>query len=61
MRSFEVKKLFPEIIIIIIIIFRQTVKKASTYLNDQISWRKGKKETDMYHGFPFTRPLHYDA
>ena len=39
MRSFEVKKLFPEKIIIIII-FRQTVKKASTYLNDQIPWRK---------------------
>lgn len=39
MRSFEVKKLFPAVIIVIIII-TPTVKKASTYLNDQISWRK---------------------
>lgn len=47
MRSLEVKKLFPAKIIIILI-FRQTVNKASTYLNDQMPWRKGKKDTNVH-------------
>lgn len=58
MRPFEVKKLSPAITIIITtittIIFRQTMKKASIYLNDQILWWKGKKETNMHPGFSFT-------